>query len=150
MPSTTIRGATDTLLVSVVMPCLNEAGAVGQCVRTARQTLKDMNVPAEVIVVDNGLTDGSAEIAAQAGARVIHERRRGYGAAYLRGFQEAQGTYLVMGDSRRQLRVHGYPSLHRTPGAERVRHGDRHAGGDALVPPSRLHRVIGRQSLRRS
>jgi glycosyltransferase involved in cell wall biosynthesis len=99
MPSTTIRGATDTLLVSVVMPCLNEAGAVGQCVLTARQTLKDMNVPAEVIVVDNGSTDGSAEIAAQAGARVIHERCRGYGAAYLRGFQEAQGTYLVMGDS---------------------------------------------------
>jgi glycosyltransferase involved in cell wall biosynthesis len=72
---------------------------VGQCVRTARQTLKDMNVPAEVIVVDNGSIDGSAEIAEQAGARVIHERRRRYGAAYLRGFQEAQGKYLVMGDS---------------------------------------------------
>jgi len=85
--------------VSVVMPCLNEAGAVGQCVRAARQTLKDMKVPWEVIVVDNGSTDGSAEIAAQAGARVIHERRRGYGSAYLRGFQEARGTYLVMGDS---------------------------------------------------
>jgi glycosyltransferase involved in cell wall biosynthesis len=85
--------------VSVVMPCLNEAGAVGQCVRTARQTLKDMNLPAEVIVVDNGSTDGSAGIAAQAGARVVHERRRGYGSAYLRGFQKARGTYLVMADS---------------------------------------------------
>jgi glycosyltransferase involved in cell wall biosynthesis len=84
--------------VSVVMPYLNEAGAVGQCVRTARQTLKDINVPAEVIVVDNGSIDGS-EIAEQAGARVIHERCRRYGAAYLRGFQEAQGKYLVMGDS---------------------------------------------------
>jgi glycosyltransferase involved in cell wall biosynthesis len=81
------------------MPCLNEAGAVGQCVQTALQTLKNMNVPGEVLVVDNGSTDGSPEIAAQAGARVIHERRRGYGSAYLRGFQEARGTYLVMGDS---------------------------------------------------
>jgi glycosyltransferase involved in cell wall biosynthesis len=81
------------------MPCLDEAGAVGQCVQTALQTLKNMNVTGEVLVVDNGSTDGSPEIAAQAGARVIHERRRGYGSAYLRGFQEARGTYLVMGDS---------------------------------------------------
>src|SRR5262249_39276461 len=89
----------DTPLVSVVMPCLNEVGAVGQCVHTALQTLKNMNVPAEVIVVDNGSTDGSPEIAAQAGARGIDERRRGYGAPCLRGFQEARGTSLVMGDS---------------------------------------------------
>lgn len=99
MPASPVPQAEDLPLVSVVMPCLNEAGAVGQCVRAARQTLKDMKVPWEVIVVDNGSTDGSAEIAAQAGARVIHERRRGYGSAYLRGFQEARGTYLVMGDS---------------------------------------------------
>ena len=91
--------ARDIPLVSVVMPCLNEAGAVGQCVQAAWQTLKSMDVPAEVVVVDNGSTDGSPEIAAEAGARVIHERRRGYGAAYLRGFQEARGTYLLMGDS---------------------------------------------------
>jgi glycosyltransferase involved in cell wall biosynthesis len=99
MPPSPAAQTQDVPLVSVVMPCLNEAGAVGQCVQTAWQTLKDMNVAAEVIVVDNGSIDGSAEIAAQAGARVVHERRRGYGAAYLRGFQEARGTYLVMGDS---------------------------------------------------
>jgi glycosyltransferase involved in cell wall biosynthesis len=99
MPTPLTTYGQDLPLVSVVMPCLNEAGAVGQCVQTAWRTLKDMNVPAEVIVVDNGSIDGSAEIAAQAGARVIHERRRGYGAAYLRGFQEARGTYLVMGDA---------------------------------------------------
>ena len=86
-------------LVSVVLPCLNEAQGVGACVALALRALRDMNVPGEVLVVDNGSTDGSAEIAEKAGARVISERRRGYGSAYLRGFQEAQGRYFVMGDA---------------------------------------------------
>ena len=86
-------------LISVVIPCLNEAQGVGKCVDKALRALREMRVPGEVIVVDNGSTDASAEIAARAGARVVHERRRGYGAAYLRGFREASGTYLVMGDA---------------------------------------------------
>jgi glycosyltransferase involved in cell wall biosynthesis len=90
---------TEPPLISVVMPCLNEEDGVGQCVEKALRALRQMNVPGEVIVVDNGSTDGSPEIAAKAGARVVHERRRGYGAAYLRGFQEARGKYLVMGDA---------------------------------------------------
>jgi len=81
------------------MPCLNEADGVGRCVEKALTALRQMNIPGEVIVVDNGSTDGSPELAAKAGARVVHERRRGYGAAYLRGFQEARGKYLVMGDA---------------------------------------------------
>jgi glycosyltransferase involved in cell wall biosynthesis len=85
--------------VSVVMPCLNEAEAVGRCVEKALRALAGMGVAGEVIVVDNGSTDGSPEIAARAGARVVHERRRGYGSAYLRGFEEARGAYLVMGDA---------------------------------------------------
>jgi glycosyltransferase involved in cell wall biosynthesis len=85
--------------VSVVMPCLNEAESVGRCVEKAWRALREMGVSGEVIVVDNGSTDGSPEIAEKAGARVIHERRRGYGSAYLRGFAEARGRYLVMGDS---------------------------------------------------
>ena len=85
--------------VSVVMPCLNEAESVGRCVEKAWRALREMGVPGEVVVVDNGSTDGSPEIAARAGARVVHEQRRGYGAAYLRGFAEARGRYLVMGDS---------------------------------------------------
>ncbi len=87
------------ILVSVVMPCLNEVASVGKCVEKALRALDRMQVPGEVLVVDNGSTDGSPETAARAGARVIHERRRGYGAAYLRGFAEARGAFLVMGDS---------------------------------------------------
>ena len=86
-------------VISVVIPCLNEAAGVGRCVEKAHRALRQMRVPGEVIVVDNGSTDASAEIAARGGARVIHERRRGYGAAYLRGFLDASGKYLVMGDA---------------------------------------------------
>ena len=91
--------ADDQPLVSVILPCLDEAEGVGACVESARAALAAMGVAGEVLVVDNGSTDGSAEIAAAAGARVVHERRRGYGAAYLRGFQEARGRYLVMADA---------------------------------------------------
>ena len=85
--------------VSVVLPCLNEAEGVGVCVEKAWRALRSMGVSAEVIVVDNGSTDGSPEVAARAGARVVHESRRGYGSAYLRGFAEARGRYIVMGDA---------------------------------------------------
>src|SRR5690349_21614233 len=86
-------------LVSVVIPCLNEAEGVGVCVEKALRALAEMGVPGEVVVVDNGSTDGSAEVAARAGARVVLEERRGYGSAYLRGFEEAKGAYFVMGDA---------------------------------------------------
>ncbi|HEY2738088.1 MAG TPA: glycosyltransferase family 2 protein [Thermoanaerobaculia bacterium] len=96
---TASRDEIDEIEVSVVMPCLNEAESVGTCVEKAWKALRAMGVSGEVVVVDNGSTDGSPEVAAKAGARVVHERRRGYGSAYLRGFAEARGRYLVMGDS---------------------------------------------------
>jgi len=85
--------------ISIVMPCLDEAQTVATCVRKACDWLTAAGVRGEVLVVDNGSTDGSAELAEAAGARVIHERRRGYGNAYLRGFAEARGDIIVMGDA---------------------------------------------------
>lgn len=87
------------VLVSVVMPCLDEAEGVGVCVEKALRALDEMGVPGEVVVADNGSTDGSQEVATAAGARVVHEGRRGYGSAYLKGLSEARGKYLVMGDA---------------------------------------------------
>jgi glycosyltransferase involved in cell wall biosynthesis len=85
--------------VSVVIPCLNEAGTIERCVAAARLALDENGLHGEVVVADNGSTDGSAERAEAAGARVVHETRRGYGSAYLAGFAAARGEYIVMADA---------------------------------------------------
>jgi glycosyltransferase involved in cell wall biosynthesis len=85
--------------ISIVIPCLNESATVGACVHVARDALADLDEHGEVIVVDNGSSDGSPELAEAAGARVLREPRRGYGRAYLTGFAAAHGDYLVMGDA---------------------------------------------------
>lgn len=89
----------DEVVVSAVMPCLNEEETIGRCVGKAVSALTRLNLPWEVIVVDNGSTDRSAAIAADRGARVVREPVKGYGSAYLRGFDEARGRYIVMADS---------------------------------------------------
>jgi glycosyltransferase involved in cell wall biosynthesis len=87
------------LLVSVVIPCLNEAENIEQCVRGALAALAGMEGKGEVVVADNGSEDGSAELAEAAGARVVRESRRGYGSAYLAGFAASRGRYIVMVDA---------------------------------------------------
>ncbi len=89
----------ETPLVSVVIPCLNEAENIERCVREARAALDRMGVVGEVVVADNDSEDDSARLAEQAGARVIVERRRGYGSAYLAGFAASSGRYIVMADA---------------------------------------------------
>src|SRR3954464_11615032 len=84
---------------SVVIPCLNEAPTIERAVNAALEALENAGIRGEVIVADNGSTDGSAELAERAGARVVHEPRRGYGSAYLAGFAAARGDYIVMGDA---------------------------------------------------
>jgi glycosyltransferase involved in cell wall biosynthesis len=89
----------DVRLVSVVIPCLNEAGTIAECVHRARTVLDANNTTGEIIVVDNGSDDGSGQLAASAGAFVVRESERGYGSAYLAGFRAARGRYIVMADA---------------------------------------------------
>ncbi len=84
--------------ISVVMPCLNEEDSIAICVQKAKEWLERSGYRGEVLVVDNGSTDRSRELALAAGARVIEEPRRGYGRAYLTGIPQAQGKYIIMGD----------------------------------------------------
>jgi hypothetical protein len=85
--------------VSVVIPCLNEAESIEECVRAAHNALDEGGYRGEVVVVDNGSTDGSGPLAADAGARVVNQPRRGYGNAYLAGLAAARGRYIVMLDA---------------------------------------------------
>ena len=85
--------------VSVVIPCLNEAANIRRCVEEARAAMDAAGIDGEVVVVDNGSEDDSAALATEAGARVVHERRRGYGNAYLAGLAAAEGDYIVMADA---------------------------------------------------
>src|SRR5690349_8773644 len=89
--------------ISIVMPCLNERESLGHCIANAREALDQLaalyGLAGEIVIADNGSTDGSQEIAAELGARVAPVSRRGYGAALRGGFEAARGRYLVMGDA---------------------------------------------------
>ena len=85
--------------LSIVIPCLNEAATVADCVTQAREAIARYGINGEVIVADNGSTDGSRELAAAAGARVVPVPFRGYGSALLTGIVSAKGDYVVMGDA---------------------------------------------------
>lgn len=97
--------------ISVVMPCLNEAQAVGACVARTLATLRHMNLRGEVIVADNGSTDTSIMVAKAAGAIVVEEARRGYGRACLAGLRAARGKILVLGDADLSYDFGEIPSL---------------------------------------
>jgi len=85
--------------VSFVMPCLDEAETLEACIREARACIERHGLDAEVVVADNGSRDGSQEIAARNGARVVEVPQKGYGAALAGGFEAARGRYLIMGDA---------------------------------------------------
>jgi glycosyltransferase involved in cell wall biosynthesis len=85
--------------ISIVLPCLNEEEAIGGCIDTIQAIISAQKLNAEIVVVDNASTDRSAAIAREHGARVVSQPTRGYGNAYLKGFAEAQGEYIVMADA---------------------------------------------------
>ncbi len=132
------------LEVSVVIPCLNEARTVGRCVAKARQALQAMNVSGEVLVADNGSSDGSADIARAQGARVVHVERRGYGSALQAGIAAARGRYIIMGDGD-----DSYDFSRLEPFVERLRAGhdlvmgNRFQGGIQPGAMPWLHRYVG-------
>jgi glycosyltransferase involved in cell wall biosynthesis len=99
-PLARTNDTTDTgVEVSIVMPCLNEADTLAACIQTAQRALRDSATTGEVIVADNGSTDGSPDIARALGARVVHVTARGYGSALMGGIEAARGRYVIMGDA---------------------------------------------------
>lgn len=130
--------------LTILMPCLNEAETLEICIRKASAFLEQNGVAGEVLIADNGSTDGSQDIARRCGARVVDIPSKGYGAALIGGCNAATGTYVIMGDSD-----DSYDFTNLMPFLERLRAGDelvmgnRFRGGieKGAMPP--LHKYLG-------
>ena len=130
--------------LTVVMPCLNEAETVATCVRKAIGFLADSGISGEVLIADNGSTDGSQQLAEAEGARVVNIEEKGYGNALMGGIVAAHGKYIIMGDAD-----DSYDFTNLMPFVEELRKGadmvmgNRFKGGIApgAMPP--LHRYLG-------
>ena len=134
----------DQVELSVVMPCLNEAETLATCIRKAQETLERHQISGEVIVADNGSTDDSQEIAAEAGARVVNVESKGYGSALRGGIRAARGRFVIMADADDSYDFGDIPAFLEKlrAGADLVM-GNRFMGGikeDAMPP---LHRYLG-------
>ncbi|MFF5235538.1 glycosyltransferase family 2 protein [Dactylosporangium sp. NPDC000521] len=128
----------------MVLPCLNEAETVETCVRKALKGLAELGVIGEVIVSDNGSTDGSQALAGAAGARVVHAPIRGYGGALINGIEMARGKYVIMGDADDSYDLGNLgPFIEELRTGKDVVMGNRFKGGikPGAMPP--LHRYLG-------
>jgi glycosyltransferase involved in cell wall biosynthesis len=146
-PDATPDGS-DDLVVTIVMPCLNEAESLAPCIEMAHEGLRIAGVKGEILIADNGSTDGSQELAESLGARVAHIEARGYGSALQGGIAAARGKYVLMGDADGS-----YDFRHLNRFIERLDEGydlvmgNRFAGGIAkgAMPP--LHQYFGNPGL---
>ena len=143
---------TDTQVIelSIVLPCLNEAETLEVCLTKARRSLEQLGVVGEVVVADNGSTDGSQAIAVANGARVINVPRRGYGAALTAGIEAAGGEYVLMADADDSYAlddIGGFLAELRA-GSDLVM-GNRFLGGIAPDAMPFLHRYLGNPVLSR-
>lgn len=132
------------LTVTILMPCLNEAETLAFCVRQAISALRDNHVDGEVVVADNGSTDGSQAIAAAEGARVVNVPVRGYGAALIAGIEAARGKYVLMADADASYHFEHLPRfLPKLEEGYDLVMGNRFSGTiePGAMPP--LHRYLG-------
>jgi glycosyltransferase involved in cell wall biosynthesis len=144
LPAERLRTDEKETELSILMPCLNEAETLATCIKKAQKALEDLNIRGEVVIADNGSTDGSPEIATTLGARVVHVAEKGYGSALLGGIKAARGKYIIMGDAD-----DSYDFTNLGPFIDKLRAGDdlvmgnRFRGGIAprAMPP--LHRYLG-------
>jgi glycosyltransferase involved in cell wall biosynthesis len=132
------------LELSIIMPCLNEAETLATCIRKAQRFLAESRIPGEVVVGDNGSTDGSQAIGQALGARVVSVPLKGYGSALMGAIAAAQGQYIIMGDAD-----DSYDFSCLAPFIDRLREGydlvvgNRFAGGIAPGAMPLLHRYCG-------
>jgi hypothetical protein len=132
------------LELSVVMPCLDEGETLACCIEKAQQAMREHGIRGEVVIADNGSTDGSAEIARLLGARVVEVEQKGYGSALLGGIAAARGKYVIMGDADGS-----YDFLHIPSFLEKLREGhdlvmgNRFRGGIEPGAMPALHRYLG-------
>ena len=125
--------------LSIVMPCLNEARTLKKCICDAQSFLVQQKISGEIIVVDNGSTDGSAGIAKKYDARVVVEKRKGYGRALRTGFEAARGKYIIMGDCDRTYDFSNMTKLWQTMQESDLVVGNRFAGKREEGALSPLH-----------
>lgn len=142
---------TDRPEVSVVLPCLDEAETLGRCLQIAATALREHGIHGELIVADNGSTDGSPEIARDHGARVVRVEERGYGAALIAGITAARGRFVVMGDADLSYDFAEIPRLvaELRNGSELVMGCRLPSGGGRIEPGAMpiLHRIWGNPML---
>jgi len=132
------------LELTIVMPCLNEAETLAICIEKALNSLRKNNIQGEVLIADNGSTDGSQEIATELGARVVQVQEKGYGSALMGGIVSAEGRFVIMGDAD-----DSYDFSNLLPFVEKLREGydlvmgNRFQGGIAMGAMPPLHKYLG-------